>query len=582
MSDAAALRARGLFQSRATAESRWLVGAVLLVAAAAPFERVLVAGTTAGASLSTTEAAVAVAVGVCGVERLTGRRALRWRTPITAPALAVLAALAVAALAAAEYRAAAWLTVARAGAAAGVAALAVNALTTPHVAMTLVAWLLGTGAVVGMLATLELAQVGWVMEMLRAFRPGFHVVGGQIRATSTLAYPTIASMYLEVVFAVGLALLVARPTRRASRLLAFIALALVGAGIVATFTRAGLLSLALTLGTVGAIVYARGPGWQSAHLALALLAAVLAGITLLSRSPGLLAVRFGTDTAGAWYGAAYDAPRTLTIATGATARVPVQATNLGRIDWRSDVTPPFALSYHWLDAATDHVIEYDGARTPFRHPVSPGETTAIDAVVHAPGYPGRYILVWDVVQEHRTWLSVEGVEPARTVVNVAGPVVTAPPVSRGALPGASRQLPRMTLWQAAGEMLRDRPLTGVGPGNYRHLYGRYLGLADWDRRIHANSTYLEMATGAGIVGVVAAAWFAVALARAVWRLVRGAPASAVPLAAGLAAAWLSIAGHGLVDAFTSFTPTYVVFGLTLGLTLAPGLASAGEDHADRV
>ncbi len=39
---------------------------------------------------------------------------------------------------------------------------------------------------------------------LKAFRPGFHVVGGQLRATSTLFYPTITSMFLEVAFALGL------------------------------------------------------------------------------------------------------------------------------------------------------------------------------------------------------------------------------------------------------------------------------------------------------------------------------------------------------------------------------------------
>lgn len=49
--------------------------------------------------------------------------------------------------------------------------------------------------------------------------------------------------------------------------------------------------------------------------------------------------------------------------------------------------------------------------------------------------------------------------------------------------------------------------------------------------------------------------------------------ASAPFVAAIVAAWLSIAGHGLVDSFLTFTPTYVLFGLTAGLTFAAGLTN---------
>jgi hypothetical protein len=52
------------------------------------------------------------------------------------------------------------------------------------------------------------------------------------------------------------------------------------------------------------------------------------------------------------------------------------------------------------------------------------------------------------------------------------------------------------------------------------------------------------------------------------------------LGAAVAAALFAIAAHGVVDSFLSFTPTYVVMALTLGLAAA---AAWGMDpNADRV
>ena len=79
-------------------------------------------------------------------------------------------------------------------------------------------------------------------------------VGAQVRAGGPLQYPTIASMYLEVVFAFGLGLLLCRARRRTPRRaspLLFVALALIAEAIMLTFTRAGLITMAASLVLVG-------------------------------------------------------------------------------------------------------------------------------------------------------------------------------------------------------------------------------------------------------------------------------------------------------------------------------------------
>ena len=202
------------------------------------------------------------------------------------------------------------------------------------------------------------------------------------------------------------------------------------------------------------------------------------------------------------------------------------------------------------------------------------------ARVWAPSYPGSYILAWDVVQEHRAWLSTEGVLPGRTRVTVAGDAVGAPLATHGRMPMGAVRLPRLTLWKTALDISAAHPLLGIGPDNYRHVYGRYLGLVTWDRRVHANNTYLEALVGMGIAGLVAVAWLVIVMFRAIWKMWQRVPDADVPLFAAAAAACAAIAVHGLVDSFFTFTPTYVIFALTAGLMFSPA-SSGGTNLAVR-
>jgi hypothetical protein len=543
--------------SQAQAGSWALPASLLLVAAVSPFERP-VAGAIAGFTLTTVEATILVTLATTVFAWVREPRLLEWRTPVTMPLTALLACALVSAVAAPEHSANALRAVARLAMAIVLFTVVANACRSARIARPMVATLVATGAVVGGIAILELAQVPLVHEALKVFRPGFHVVGGQLRATSTLFYPTIASMYLEVIFALGLIWV-------ASSRVAFAALAVIGAGVIATFTRAGLITMAMSMIAFGALLYWKDRRWQREHTALAALAAVLVVLVMVSRSPQLLITRMSTDVSQDWYGASYQVPERLTLRPGSFNDIAVKLSNRGRLTWQSSRLPAFALSYHWLSPDAEEVVIYDGLRTPFARAIEPGEDVELQARVRAPGYPGTYVLMWDVVHEHRTWLSLEGVYPGRSIVTVEGEPVSGPLPLRGRMPSGVMRMPRLVLWQTALQIAGDHPVLGIGPDNYRHTYGSYLGLAGYDTRVHANNTYLEVLVGMGLLGAAALAWFMVAAARSTAAIVARADRGSITLVAATVAACVAIAAHGVVDSFLTFTSTYVVFAIAAGL-----------------
>jgi hypothetical protein len=561
----------------------WVVSAcAMLVAAISPFEVPIPGLALGGFTITTVEITLLGALTAWGLVLLRDRQLPAWRSPIAAPGAALLVIVLVTALAAPEFGGNSLKFFGRLVGAALALLLAQNAITSPRVARRLIATVLAVGAGLGALAVLELVQIPIVMDGLRLFRPGFHVVGGQVRATATLFYPTITSMYLEVVFALGLFWLLADVESKRVRPLAWLALVLVAAGIVATFTRAGLITMTLSLLCVGALRFARHRRWDAGHWRLAAMAAVIVALVLISRSPQMLVTRMSTEGSQDWYGASYTVPDTLELQTGQPREVPVTLANQGRLTWQSEQAPSFALAYHWLSADTEEVVIFDGNRTPFAQPVEPGDRVRMDARVWAPTYPGSYILAWDIVQEHRAWFSTEGVLPGRTRVTVAGTAAGAPLATHGRMPMGAVRLPRLTLWKTALDISAAHPLLGIGPDNYRHVYGRHLGLVTWDKRVHANNMYLEALVGMGIVGLIGVAWLGVALLRAIGKMWPGVPDADVPLFAAAAAACAAIAVHGLVDSFFTFTPTYVIFAVTAGLMFSPALSPGKVSHAHRV
>jgi hypothetical protein len=562
--------------------------AVCVLAATAPFELTRPFVQLPHQSISNSEVIMVAAVLAWGAALVWSRQWPIWRTPVTAPWLWLLVAMLISAAAAPIAKFNALHMAGRFAAAFVICLLVFNATTTATRLRRTLMIALVSGTIVAILAILESLRVAVVLEGLKAFRPDISVVGAQLRAGGSLQYPTIASMYLEIVFAFGLGLLLADiEDRRRAAIGVGVALLLIAEAIILTFTRAGLVAI---LASVALVAWwrLRQPNSRTpvrVLLALAMLVVVqFAG----SRPAQNLWLRLTTEGQTGWYRSAIRAPAELSLAPGELRGIPVHITNTGRLGWDSTASPPFYLSYHWLDEDGARVVSYDGARTAFDHPIAPAASADLLASVRAPNRVGRYRLAWDVVQEGQLWFSTEvGSVTTYSSAVVSGPALSAKQQTGAlvttALPKHTDRPGRTVLWIAALRLLLAHPVLGVGPDNYRLLYGPAAGLRDADTRVHSNNMYIEVLVGCGLLGALAFAWL-------IWRLgITTARVVRLPIAGlwsspllGAAAALVAIALHGFVDCFVAFTPTYVTIALTLGLVLAGAARADMGTHAHRV
>jgi O-Antigen ligase len=565
-------------------ESLTLFAGVALLTLAAPFELTEPLVRLPRQSISSLETVVLVAFAAWAVAIVRARRVPDWRTPLTAPWAALLVAMLIASLASPVSRVNALHMTGRLAAAFGVYLLTVNGVTTRRRLRGVLGLAVGVGLLVAVLAILEFLGVAPVLAWLKAFRPGVATVGAQVRAGGPLQYPTIASMYLEVVFAFGLGVLLsALDAGRTPAVAAiFIALVIVAEGVIVTFTRAGLITMAASLALViGLRVTWRGID-RGARLVGAL-AVVVVALFASSRSAQSMWLRFTTEGQDSWYRARVAAPAELEIATGENTEVPVTVTNTGRLAWDSSANPPILLSYHWLGADGDRFAVFEGARTPFAEVVEPDESVVVAARVHPPRRPGHYRLEWDLVQEGRLWFSTEpGAARQMSRAAVIGDEADAPVLAWIAPPKPTVRPGRFELWRAAARMIATHPLIGVGPDNFRLAYGSYAGLRFADTRTHSNNMYLEMLVGGGLLAFAAFAWLSWRAWRCVADGLRLAGDRGNAAAVGIAAAALAIALHATVDSFVSFAPTYVLFSLTLGCAVACARGVESRLDANRV
>jgi acyl dehydratase len=562
----------------------WLGVSILL--ALAPFERLQALVRVPGQQVSNVEAllfvvlaAWAVALSFRLTRRSTGRSTGRAEgqavatfvnTPLTAPWIALILAMLLAAFVVPpgdSLQGNALNMVGRYGLAFLVYLLTVDATADGRLD-GLLAVGVALGLVLAALVLLDFWGLPGVRAWLRQFRTGISLVGSQVRATGPFQYPTIASMYLEVLFALGLGflLLMLERGRQGAAAIVVITLLLIGQAVVLTFTRAGLLTLLSSLAIVAAL-RVRERGADRAVIVLGALAVAIGVQFVASRSLDAVRLRLSTEGQDEWYHASFDAPRRIEVPAGGIVAVPLSVTNTGRVTWDPGAPQRFRLSYHWLLAEDDRVVSWEGLRADFRAPVKAGDTVTIVARVQAPREPGTYRVLWDLEEEHRLWFSTE--PDARLFTSEA----TVTGASAGARdPGALKAFPssasrpgRLVLWRAAGRMLVDRPWTGVGPDNFRLLYGGYAGLANADRRVHSNNLYLELLVSGGLVAGVVLVWFFWRVAMVSWRAV--VPRAVHPAAPGVVAAVAAVAVHGVFDAFLAFTATYILTAITLGLAV---------------
>lgn len=572
-----------ILRARRALGARLSYGGAAALVLAAPFERLHPWITSPWQNLTNLEVVIAAAA----VAWLAGAWLVgawpRWNTPLTLPWIALIGTLLLSALAAPAHTANALRLVGRLSVAFAVVLLIANVVTSGARLLTLTALAMLSGTIVAALAILEYFQVAAVLEWLKGFRPGLTMVGGHLRVTSTLQYPTITSMYLEIVFALALGLLLAMVDRRRvwAAALAFMGLGVIAEGTILTFTRAGVLTMVSSLLVVAVARYRR-QGFDSGIRVLCGLGVLIAALLAISLSGENLLLRLTTDAQQDWYRAQYRVPSRLTLTPGALYWIEVTVVNTGRVTWYPDREPPFRLAYHWLDDAADQVIHYEGLRTEFPGAVPPGATVTVSARVQAPPRPGRYRLAWDVVHEDRLWFSTENSPSAYTGVVVSGPPTMSGWLKPTPLPIPNFRIGRLAIWRLAARMIAARPLLGVGPDNFRLLYGQYAGLTRSDPRIHTNNLYLEFLVGGGLIGAAALLWLlwrATGMMREAARQIDDVHRCGF---SGIAAALVAVLLHGLVDSFVTFTPTYLMIALIFGLSLACAPSLKDGPDADRL
>jgi hypothetical protein len=537
-----------------------------------------------GQSISSVETVLLLMFALWGAALVVARRLPTIDSSLSRPWLAWLVAMAVAAVAAPDHRTNAIHMVGRLTLAFGVYLAVLNGVTSRGRARALLVAITLAGSVVAVLVVMDFFNVAPATKFLELFHSQTATVGAQRRASGPFQYPTIASMYLEIAFAaaVGLLLLTIDAGRRRPAITTFCALTLIAEGVTLTFTRSGLVTVILTVLVAAGVRLRRG--WRDPALrALALLGAVVGALLLASRSSESMRLRLTTEGQDDWYRAEILAPDHLGIGTGARTAIDIKVKNTGQVTWDSHAAQPFGFSYHWLLADTDRIVSWEGIRALFATPVRPGETVTLRVIVEAPRQPGEFRIVWDLYQENLLWFSTEpGARwsVSRATVNGAasGPQIRMDELRP--MPQPVTRPGRLVLWTAAARMIAAHPWFGVGPDNFRLVYGDYSRLAHPDPRVHSNNMYLEVLSGGGLVSGLALVWL-------LWRAGQMAVSSlrlsdeAGVIGCAAVAACAAIAVHGLADSFLSFTATYTLMAVALGL-MAANFTLSSHVYAHRV
>ena len=419
--------------------------------------------------------------------------------------------------------------------------------------------LAATSCVIAAAALAESLGLRALDPLLDRFREMPFNVAGARRATAFSEYPNLAAGFVMCGLVAGVGLLAARG---ASRWLAAPFAVLLGAGLLFTYSRGAFVATLVGLLVLAAVVVRRPPRARvlPALSALAVLAVCAASFASAGEVFRLRLSGEGTDR---WYLAEYAPGETpLRLRAGELRTTPVRVANTGRKTWSRDEA--FHLSYHWWDR--EQQVLADGERTRLPRDLPPGDSALLAASVRAPAQPGEYLLVWDMVHEHTTWFSGQGVAP-RTVPVVVGATL-APALADvdepDVAPVVGWQPGRAELWRLALGMWRERPLLGVGADNFRWLYGPRAGHAFWDRRVFANNLYLEAAATTGTFGLLAiVATLGTALyaaARVAWRTPH-----LLPVAAALCGLLAAVAAHGIVDYLLASTGHYLLLAVAVGL-----------------
>jgi tetratricopeptide (TPR) repeat protein/O-antigen ligase len=137
--------------------------------------------------------------------------------------------------------------------------------------------------------------------------------------------------------------------------------------------------------------------------------------------------------------------------------------------------------------------------------------------------------------------------------------------------------PRLDAMAAGGEMFRDRPFLGTGPGAYGLIYSQYSGTYPV-HAVHSHNGYLQAAVDLGLAGVGVLAVLVVAAGGALWRGYRLASLEGRLLLVACGAAAAGFLAHSLAEApnasKTALAPLAVVLALMVRAVPPPVAAAS--------
>jgi hypothetical protein len=404
-----------------------------------------------------------------------------------------------------------------------------------------------SGSVAALLAVAEGLGARSLDVFLGVFREIPFNVAGVRRASAGSEYPNLGAAVIVYALAAAASLLREKPLFRA------LVVAGLTAGLAFTYSRGAWLAGLVALLVTAWFERGRGRLFPSA--------VYVVGLGIFVSGQEISRIRLGGENANDFYSATYLTRDRFELAPAERLVTPVTVRNIGRRPWRR--AEEIHLSYHLYQDAGRPLV--DGPRTRLPRDVLPGESATLQAELRAPSAPGDYLLMWDLVHEHTTWFSGQGVKPGFARLSVGFPASKDPPrpsetAALLAIPDSLGWRPsRMELWSIAARMWAENPFLGVGPDNFRWLYGVRAGKAVFDTRVFANNTFLELAATLGTLGLAS---FGAAVFFAFKAGARDAAASATPCSALAILAAMVV--HGLADYLLAFTGHYLVFGLAVG------------------
>lgn len=375
----------------------------------------------------------------------------------------------------------------------------------------------------------------------RLFRMEEFYIGQVQRLSGSFEYPNTAAAY----FTMSLPIVWWSSFRPYLRVAAVF---LLWCATVLTFSKGALLAVPIVL------VFSLRRQWKET---VALLAAGVAAYGILLPLNPLLLERLHNPTERP-LAAQYHTDWTyLQQQPGTVDNVQLTMRNTGVATWRSAGWRHVSIGYRWWDMNTERFIDTTPIVTALPGNVGRDETVQVQAAFLTPDQPGRYLLVLEPFSSSFDWFSKTGVIPTLIQADIrsdaersTGQADLSALYNRGRRPGfINASVSRRALWSAAMKIVAAHPL-GIGPDNYRLVYGRYLGATRWDTHVYSNNLYLEILAGSGVFGLAA---FLFVLAFRKWGY---GPAS---MATGM------FLVHGMVDVFVMATPIYFAFWMFLGM-----------------